>query len=304
LKQCTDGNACNGIEECVPATGACVPGAEPVCNNGDSCPDTCDPEIGCVEAPCTSSTIPNINQAPVCDSAFADPDGLHPANHKLVPVHIGGVVDPDGDSVSIDIVSVYQDEPLDEGKRALACADGGGIATSTAWVRAERRRKGDGRMYEIRFIAKDGRGKSCEGTAHVCVPRDKKGTGECGDQGPLVEATTPLCDGTCRLSCDAEGRVARLTASCNDGPLPKYVEARIAQSQALVAKGSGLVGRGRSQRMISAGIKMLQKTARSVFKAEREGTITPDCSTLLTDKLQEAKAAAEGVIAELTSPTS
>ncbi|HWP65548.1 MAG TPA: hypothetical protein VNO26_06530 [Candidatus Limnocylindria bacterium] len=305
LKQCSDGNACNGIEECVPATGACVPGAAPVCDNGDPCPDSCDETEGCIVATCNvTTTIQTFNRAPVCLDAFADPEGIFPPNHKMVPTRIRGVVDPDGDPISIEITNIQQDEPLDQGKRALACADGDGIGTSTAWLRAERRAKGDGRTYHVQFIARDGRGGSCEGTVWACVPHDKSGRGSCGDQGPLVASTQALCDETCAETCGVEVRVARLPTSCEAGPFPKYVNARITQSHALVAKGSGLVGRGRAKRMIGSGIRMLQKTARAVFKAERNGDITPDCSTLLTDRLQDAINSAQATLADLKAPRS
>jgi uncharacterized repeat protein (TIGR03806 family) len=44
--QCSDGNACNGIETC--ETGSCAGGAAPVCNDGNPCTtDTCSPGSGC-----------------------------------------------------------------------------------------------------------------------------------------------------------------------------------------------------------------------------------------------------------------
>jgi hypothetical protein len=304
-KQCTDGNACNGIEECVPATGDCVEGAPPVCNNGDLCPDTCDPVDGCIVATCnTTSTIGGLNQAPVCNDAFADPNGIFPPKFKLIPVKVGGVVDPDGDNVAIEVTSIHQDEPLDEGNRAVACPDGGGTTSPTAWLRAERRKKGDGRTYMVKFIARDGRGKSCDGEVRVCVPRGKKKpNGQCGDQGALVDATEVLCDGICAQTCNVEGRIARLTSACG-AVLPKYVESRIGKAHKMVGKGSGLVSRSRSQHNIGAGVKLLQKAARAVFKAEREGAITPDCSTLLIDQLQAVKVEADAVITQLSTPTS
>jgi hypothetical protein len=47
---CSDGDACNGIESCDPPTGACSAGAPPVCNDGMVCNgiETCDPAVGCV----------------------------------------------------------------------------------------------------------------------------------------------------------------------------------------------------------------------------------------------------------------
>jgi hypothetical protein len=46
-KDCSDGNACNGLETC--AFGVCEGGAAPVCNDFDKCTaDSCDPKVGCV----------------------------------------------------------------------------------------------------------------------------------------------------------------------------------------------------------------------------------------------------------------
>ncbi len=45
--QCTDNNACNGIETCDPNLG-CMAGTIPNCNDGDECTtDSCDPVSGC-----------------------------------------------------------------------------------------------------------------------------------------------------------------------------------------------------------------------------------------------------------------
>jgi hypothetical protein len=46
---CGDGNACNGIETCNPATGQCQAGTPPNCDDGDVCTnDACSPAVGCV----------------------------------------------------------------------------------------------------------------------------------------------------------------------------------------------------------------------------------------------------------------
>src|SRR5262249_59769390 len=55
---CSDGNACNGLETCNPASGTCQPGTAPVCNDANPCTDdACVPASGCV-------FTPNANQ---CD---------------------------------------------------------------------------------------------------------------------------------------------------------------------------------------------------------------------------------------------
>jgi hypothetical protein len=298
-RSCDDGNACNGFEECLPSTGACMPGTPPFCDDGNSCADTCDPDQGCVFAPCSTTSTIGLNQAPVCDQAIIDPEKVFPANFRLAPMQVKGVVDPDGDDVAIEIMSIEQDEPLDQGKRAVACPDGDGVGSATAYVRAERWGKADGRVYHVQFIARDGRGKDCEGSVTACVSKSKgkKQLVACGDQGPLVDATQTLCDGLCKRTCEVEMQAAKL-GLCNE-PVPRSVLARMTRAHKLIAKGAGLVDPPKALRGMSGGVSMLQKAARAVFKAEREGKITPDCSRMLTDRLQAVKNAGEGVITQL-----
>lgn len=56
--QCDDGKACNGLESCNTATGACVGAAPPKCDDGNSCNglETCTEPAGCISG-----------AAPTCD---------------------------------------------------------------------------------------------------------------------------------------------------------------------------------------------------------------------------------------------
>ncbi len=48
---CDDGNPCNGVEQCDPASG-CAPGGAPPCDDGNACTqDLCDAALGCYHAP-------------------------------------------------------------------------------------------------------------------------------------------------------------------------------------------------------------------------------------------------------------
>ena len=58
-------------------------------------------------------------------------------------------------------------------------------------MRAERSGAGDGRVYEVRFVADDGRGGQCRGAVRVCVPHDRGRGSTCVDEGPLVDSTGP-----------------------------------------------------------------------------------------------------------------
>jgi len=117
------------------------------------------------------------NAPPICDAAVARPGVLWPPNHRMVPVTIAGVVDPDGDRVVVTATDVSSNEPVD--------APGSGNTAPDAQldplaVRAERSGQGNGRVYAISFVADDGRGGRCTGSVLVCVPHDQGKGSACG----------------------------------------------------------------------------------------------------------------------------
>ncbi len=139
--------------------------------------------------------VQNVNDLPVCTAAKAKPKLLWPPNHKMVKVKIRGIShgtsrhdddddrengeqaegtdDHDGDDVQITITSVTQDEPvngLGDGDTSPDAA----ISGNNVLLRAERAGNGNGRVYEVHFIAAKGQGASCSGTVKVSVPRNKK----------------------------------------------------------------------------------------------------------------------------------
>lgn len=110
----------------------------------------------------------NNGYSPIdCSAATPSVSVLWPPNHKMVPVSIGGIVDPDGSTFSVAITSIQQDEPLDG-----QSVDGAGIGTPIALVRAERKGNGNGRIYQIGFSATDTSGADCTGSVQVSVPHD------------------------------------------------------------------------------------------------------------------------------------
>lgn len=112
------------------------------------------------------------NSPPDCGNATASLTGLWPPNHKLVPVEILGVLDPDGDPVTITVTGVTQDEPVVGAGSGNHCPDAV-IENDRVMLRAERLGQGNGRVYEISFRAEDGNGGVCEGTVSVCVGHDQ-----------------------------------------------------------------------------------------------------------------------------------
>ena len=148
---------------------------------------------GIKKTPVLSDLTIQCNQDPDCSEAYADPDCLWPPNNKMVPVNILGVTDPDGDPVTIVITGITSDEATATEKGAGGpkhAPDADGIGTDTAELRSERSGKGNGRVYEISFIALDGEGGECEGSVAVCVPHDQSGEDcECIDDGQIYDAT-------------------------------------------------------------------------------------------------------------------
>lgn len=133
------------------------------------------------------------NRPPDCSGAGASVAELWPPDHKFTDVSVAGVTDPDGDPVTITITGIRQDEPLNGLGDGNTCADGSGIGTSTASVRAERtgdpQVPGDGRVYHVTFSASDGRGGTCTGEVTTCVPHDQSPGHTCVDEGALYDST-------------------------------------------------------------------------------------------------------------------
>jgi hypothetical protein len=119
-------------------------------------------------------TVMNINTPPTLVNPRADVPVLWPPDHRLVPVHILGVVDPDQPpyNATITITGVTQDEPtngLGDGDTPVDAI----IHGDTVLLRAERSGKGDGRVYHVCFTAADPEG-SVSGCVDVIVPHDKR----------------------------------------------------------------------------------------------------------------------------------
>lgn len=133
------------------------------------------------------------NRPPDVSQAYPSIEYLWSPNHKFAGIKILGVTDPDGDEVSITIIGITSDEPTAsrDGKEASAHApDAYGLGTDTAYVRAERMDTGNGRVYEITFLASDGRGGEAVGTVTVFVPHDNGKWGTiCINDGQKYDAT-------------------------------------------------------------------------------------------------------------------
>jgi len=144
---------------------------------------------------------PTVPNAPDCSGAFVEtpygtPGILWPPTEEMVEVQIVGVVDED--LVSIEVLSVTQDEPLTGTADALIPCDGEERASGVLYLRASRDLTGTylrGRVYHVVFRATDAGGASCDRTIEVCVPRFESDTllpSPCLDDGPLFDSLAGL----------------------------------------------------------------------------------------------------------------
>lgn len=131
--------------------------------------------------------VPASNVPPDCTQAAPSIGILWSANHELVPIDILGVTDLDGDPVSITVDRIFQDEPVNELGDGDFSPDGTGVGTTTAYVRAERSGKENGRVYHISFTAEDGQGGACSEVVLVEVPHDQARNSV--DDGALYDST-------------------------------------------------------------------------------------------------------------------
>ncbi len=164
-------------------------------NTGTGTPDYVD--IGMDEY--VPSTTP-----PDCTEAVANPDTSWPPNHKFILLEVLGVTDPDGDSVTITITNITQDEPVvaeDIEDPELTCPDGllvdvdGDGNPEAAGVRCERSGGSNGRVYTIHFTATDDEGASSNGSVTFCVPKSRSSR-DCVDDGQLYDSMPAVCPDT------------------------------------------------------------------------------------------------------------
>jgi hypothetical protein len=146
---------------------------------------TVDDGLGGVSSDEVSVRVLNVAAPPNC--ALAKPVTLWPPNHKMVPVAVTGVTDPDNDQVIITILGITQDEPvngLGDGDTSPDAA----ISGDKALIRSERAGMGDGRVYKINFKAENILGGNCIGAVAVCVPHDMKPGTSCVDSGQFYNS--------------------------------------------------------------------------------------------------------------------
>jgi len=273
---CDDGNLVSGDDcdaNCTPTgcgNGVVTLGEQ--CDDGNLLPGDCCSPL------CVSENLP-----PVCGFAVASIGELWPPNHKMVPVTIAGVTDPDGDPLAIAVTAIAQDEPLDATGDGSTCPDGIGVGIATASLRSERSGNGDGRVYHVAFQAVDVCGAPCLGSVTVCVRHDRGKNGTCADGGPLYDSTLgmPPCEGD---ACDPAECVpdSEDVDACDADTVPASVVARLDRAQKLLGKG----GKGKHRGLAAA--KQLAKAAKRAARAAKHGDLSPGCAAALAAAIDGA----------------
>ncbi len=111
---------------------------------------------------------------PAIESAWATPNVLWPANHKMVDIAIGAVVSDVCDAApGWKIVGVTSNEPVN-GLGDGDTAPDWEFSGQSLKLRAERSGKGSGRVYTITIQATDASGNAATTACTVAVPHDKK----------------------------------------------------------------------------------------------------------------------------------
>ncbi|MDA0334142.1 MAG: hypothetical protein O2782_03145 [bacterium] len=125
-----------------------------------------------------------VNTAPDVSAAVSNPGSLWPPNKKMVDIAIDGIVDAEGDALTITIDAITNNE--------TGTDDASGVGTSTASVRADRNGRGDGRVYTIDFTATDAEGASTSGSVTVAVPHDQSGKSKSKSKGSSKPAAASV----------------------------------------------------------------------------------------------------------------
>jgi uncharacterized repeat protein (TIGR01451 family) len=115
-----------------------------------------------------TTTVTTASLPPDCSTVVAIPPTLWPPDHKFGLVTLVGGSDPNGDSLTLTVTGVTQNEPAGKDGPDWQFA----AEPDQVWLRAERLGAGDGRIYTISFTASNSLGAACSGTAFVTVLHD------------------------------------------------------------------------------------------------------------------------------------
>ncbi len=262
---------------------AAAPAMAQVCGDGLlTPPELCD-DGNLLDGDGCSALCLLENLPPICDDAVASVLELWPPNHKLVPVTVDGVVDPDGDPLTLVVTAVAQDEPVDDTDDGTTCPDAVGIGSDVVELRSERQGSGDGRVYHIDFTAQDPFGAVCIGSVTACVRHDQRPGGTCGDGGPLFDSTLgdPIaCDGG--PVCDIDACIPDDFGDCGLELPPSVLRKRV-RARTLLSRAAETAKPGRRARL---GRRVVRLLTRAEIRARQ--VMEPSCGDYVGGVLSAA----------------
>lgn len=128
---------------------------------------------GAPSSPGAPGAVCSSNTRPDCSAVAASPSSLTASGKQFQQVTLGGATDLDGDTLSFQIDSVTQDEPV-TGKGDDTSPDAAtGTNSNQVQLRAEANPQRNGRVYRIVYTVSDGNGGTCTGVEKVSVARKK-----------------------------------------------------------------------------------------------------------------------------------
>lgn len=116
------------------------------------------------------------NVAPDVTKAVPSTNILCKRDHMMESVGINGVVDPEGEPVTVQITKVEQNEPVAGLSKYDKPVDAMGIGSERVWLRDECGQSKDstGRVYVVSFVATDPEGACSKGKVKVYVPKESE----------------------------------------------------------------------------------------------------------------------------------
>jgi hypothetical protein len=118
-----------------------------------------------------------FNKPPDCSQMVATPSVLPSLNRKLFPVTVSGATEPDGETMTLRITSVTQNQPVTGPGDPTAPDAMRGAQPNQLLLRAESSPVGAGRVYRINVSVADTKGGSCTSSLRVRIPRSAIDTG-------------------------------------------------------------------------------------------------------------------------------
>ncbi len=122
----------------------------------------------------TATMVVEDTTPPTIDSLDANPKTLWPPNHQMVSASVAAAVADTCDAApTCQIIAGSSNEPVDGQGRGDRAPDWEITGASTAYLRAERSARGNGRVYTLTVECVDASGNASSSSVDITVPHDQ-----------------------------------------------------------------------------------------------------------------------------------